>query len=152
LKSPVGTVVLTGRPVFRWQSVPGAQKYVVSLYDPSFQPVAESPGIASTEWQSEKPLAAGQVYIWQVTATVGDQTVRSPMPPAPEARFQVATADVIAAMDSARHDHGADHLVMAVMLAREGALDDAGLELQALASKDAKVALALQDSLQNLRK
>ena len=90
--APLGTTVLTDRPSFRWQAVEGAAQYVVSVFDADFRKVAESPRLTAPVWQPEQPLARGRIYNWQVTATAGGATFRSPVPPAPEARFQVVSA------------------------------------------------------------
>ena len=151
LLGPIGTVVLTGRPAFRWEPIGGAAEYVVAVFDEHFQKVAESRPLTSTEWTPEKSLAQG-VYRWQVTAQTQGRTRRAPVPPAGEARFRVAPAEVVSMMDRARHEHPRNHLLLAVLLAEAGALDDAAAEVDALAATDPATATGLRESLANIRK
>uniref|UniRef100_Q022H7 Zinc-finger domain-containing protein n=1 Tax=Solibacter usitatus (strain Ellin6076) TaxID=234267 RepID=Q022H7_SOLUE len=151
VRAPVGTTVLNSRPVFRWESVPGASKYVVAVFDDHFQKVAESPAVTAAEWTPEQPVARGRIYNWQVTAYIGTRTLRSPVPPAPEARFQVVSADTAAQIETARRDHAGNHPLLAVLLANAGALDESALELDALAASDPATAQSLRQSLQAIR-
>ena len=152
VSAPVGTVVLNDRPLFRWEAVPRASKYVVAVFDDNFQKVAESPALTDPEWRPEQPLARGRIYNWQVTAHLGGATLRSPVPPAPEARFQVALAEVAEQAEQARRQHPENHLLLAVLLAKAGALDGAAAELDVLAGTDAATAQALRESLERIRK
>jgi hypothetical protein len=152
ITSPMGTAVLSDRPTFRWQDVEGASQYVVSVFDADFRKVAESPSLYEAVWQPEEPLARGRIYNWQVTAKVGKVTLRSPLPPAPEARFQVARGGEAVQIESARRDHPANHLLLAVLMVNAGALDDAAVELNALSTTDASTAQALSESLTEIRK
>ena len=151
VQAPIGASVLNSRPVFRWEPVPGASKYVVAVFDDRFQKVVESPAVTTVEWTPEQPLARGRVYNWQVTAHIGARTLRSPVPPAPEARFQVAAAETAAQIENARRDHPANHLLLAVLLANAGALDESAHELDALAASDPATAQSLRESLQAVR-
>jgi hypothetical protein len=152
LSAPLGTAVINDHPTFRWQAARGATHYVVSVFDDSFHKVAESPAVSATEWQPAKPLARGRIYLWQVSATIGGEIIRSPVPPAPEARFQVAGADAAAAVEKARQEHPGNHLLLAVLLAKNGALDESALELDALAGSDPATAKGLRESLAEIRK
>ena len=152
IAGPMGTTVMADRPVFRWQAVPGASRYVVAVFDDTFRKLAESPALTAAEWQPAQPLERGKILNWQVTAQVGGTKLRAPLPPAPEARFQVAEADQVAQIENARRDHPANHLLLAVLMARTGALDDAERELDTLASTDAATAQSLRQSLQEMRK
>ena len=150
--APLGTAVLTDRPSFRWQAVEGATQYVVAVFDADFHKVAESPALTAPSWQPEESLARGRIYNWQVTATAGGAIFRSPVPPAPEARFQVVSSADAQDIESARRDHPENHLLFAVLLAKIGALDEAGAELDALAATDSPAARALRESLNQIRK
>src|SRR6185295_9107747 len=89
LLGPVGTTVLTDRPVFRWSAVSGATSYLVAVYDSNFNWAATSQPITATTWTSSSPLRRGETYFWQVTAIRDGKEIKSPVPPAPEARFKV---------------------------------------------------------------
>jgi hypothetical protein len=152
LLAPVGTAVLNDRPVFRWEAVGSAATYTVAVFDERFRKVAESPAIAATQWSPEQPLERGRIYAWQVTAHSGGQTLRAPVPPAPEARFEVAAAAAALEVEQARRDHPGNHLLLAVLLAKAGALDEARTELDALAARDPFMAKELSRSLDEIRK
>src|SRR5262249_35211815 len=68
LLGPVGTVVSTDRPVFRWQALPEATGYIISVYDSNFTPIAASQIIQSTEWTMPVALERGRIYSWEVTS------------------------------------------------------------------------------------
>ena len=151
VKAPVGTTVLNDRPLFRWEAVAGASSYVVAIFDENFGKVAESPELTAEEWRPEKPLAREKMYNWQVTAHVGGKTLRSPVLPAPEARFEIAGAEVANQFEKARREHPENHLLLAVLLAKAGALDGVEAEVDALAATDASTARALLASVKRFR-
>ncbi|SPF53859.1 conserved hypothetical protein [Candidatus Sulfopaludibacter sp. SbA4] len=151
LIAPLGTAVIADRPVFRWSPFSGASHYVVAIFDENFNQVSASPPVTATEWQPDRPLPRGRIYIWQVSATVGRKTVNAPVPPAPEARFQVVPPEVAAQVESARREHPANHLLLAVLCAKAGALDDAAVELDGLAASDPAAAASLRQSLAGMR-
>ncbi|HTD23963.1 MAG TPA: hypothetical protein VK738_15000 [Terriglobales bacterium] len=153
LVAPIGTVVLADRPVFHWQPMPGASGYVVSIYDSRFHKVVESPRISQNYWEADHVLARGPIYTWQVRASVKGKTIRAPVPPAPEARFQVLSQTEAEQLEKARREHANSHLLLGILYARAGALDDSERELGALvaANPDSSVAKELLASLQQLR-
>jgi hypothetical protein len=153
LIAPLGTVTPTDKPVFRWQPVPSAT-YVVSIYDAKYQRVAESPRIRQIEWMPDHPLPRGQIYTWQLTALIKGKQIRTPLPPAPEARFQVLSLAAAEQLEKAQNDHANSHLLLGILYARAGALDDAERELTALlaANPDSKLAKDLLTSVQQLRR
>lgn len=151
LVAPMGTAVITDRPVFDWKPVRGASHYVVAVFDENFNRVAVSPALSTSEWRPDQPLPRGRIYNWQVSATVGRQTVKAPVPPAPEARFQVLPANLVEEIQKARRDHPANHLLLAVLCAKAGALDYVPAELDALAATDPATASALRESLNAMR-
>ncbi len=148
LTGPMGTVVTTDRPVFHWNALPGAVSYKVAIFDENFDSVATSPAVTGTEWQPEQPLPRGRVLNWQVSAQVGGETVHSPAPPAPEARFSVMPADMAAEIEAARRDHPANHLLLAAMYAKAGDVEEARRELDAM---DPAVAAPYRESLKQMR-
>lgn len=152
LLSPMGTAVMEDRPTLSWKPLPGTTRYVVSIFDENFSKVAESPALTSPSWQPDSPLARGRIYNWQVVARIRGTIVRTPMPPAPEARFEVVSAKIAGQMETARRDHPRDHLLLAVLDAEAGALDDAANELDLLSATDPATAGALRASLDELRR
>jgi hypothetical protein len=148
LTGPMGTAVETNRPTFRWKALRGAKSYVVAVYDETFENVATSPAVTGLEWQPAQALPRGRVFNWQVTAQVGAESVHAPVPPAPEARFAIVPAETAAEIDAARRDHPTNHLLLAAMYAKAGALDDAERELAAVDPATAKPYL---ESLKRMR-
>ncbi len=154
LVAPVGTVVLADKPTFRWQPVPDASGYVLSIYDTHFHKVAEGPRVLQPQWESDRALSRGVVYTWQVTAFVNGKAIRAPVPPAPEARFQVLSQAEAEQLEEAQQQHANSHLLLGLLYAKAGALDDSERELKALfaANPGSRVARELLASLQQLRR
>jgi thioredoxin-like negative regulator of GroEL len=63
----------------------------------------------------------------------------------------VSAADALS-IETARREHPGNHLLLAVLMANVGDLDDAAAELDALAATDSQTAHALRESLDQLRK
>ncbi len=147
--APAGTIVLTDRPWLKWQAVPGATRYFVSIFDADFNNVAQSPSIAATEWQVVQPLPRGISFTWQVTATVKGDSVRFPKPPAPEAVFRVLDSAKADELERTKQLRGESHLLMGILYAREGLLDDAEIELKLADPVEAR---KLLESLSQIRK
>ena len=152
-RSPLGTRVRTDRPTFRWTAHPGAKTYEVAVFDSDLQKQLASGPLATTEWTPSKSLARGRTYLWQVTALAGGQRVTAPAPPAPEARFAVAGADVLAEVERRRAQAPGSHLVAALAFVEAGLLDDAQVELEALAADNpgSPEVARLRESLAALR-
>ena len=133
-RSPLGTRVSADAPTLRWSAYPGATTYEVAVFDQDLRKQLASGPVAATEWTPAKPLARGRTYLWQVTALAGGRRITAPAPPAPEARFEVAAAEVLAAVEARRTQAPASHLVAVIALVEAGLLDDAEAELGALAA------------------
>ena len=132
LVEPVGAIVYSDRPVFRWQLLPGAVSYRVEIYDANFQLLSSSPMVTGDSWKATTPLPRGVAYRWQVTASKSGSTVTAPAPPAPEARFQVLDSDTAKRIARADSQGDAGHLLAAVLFAQSGMRADANHELDAL--------------------
>lgn len=145
IHSPVGTVVRSDHPVFRWGPLEGATDYSVKVYDANLRKVAASPQLSGTQWSPVQPLARGGVYLWQVTAMKDGAEVISPTAPAPEAKFRVLDAARDDELKRAEQKHSGSHLTMGILYARAGLLEDAEREFQALvkANPDSPVARKL---------
>jgi hypothetical protein len=153
LIAPLNTAVLNDKPDFRWQPLSSAT-YIVSIYDAHYKKMAESPPMQQTNWSPDHPLPRGQTYTWQLTASLKGKHIRAPLPPAPEARFQVLSQTEAAQLKKARQENANSHLLMGILYARAGALDDAESELSALlaANPDSSVARQLLASVQQFRR
>jgi anti-sigma factor RsiW len=132
LQSPVGTFVQSSRPVFRWRGLTGATSYVVTVYDAGFRVVVKSDDLTKTEWIPASELERGITYRWQVTANVNGKQMKSPVPPAPEARFKVIESAKADEVQRLRQILANSHLATGVLYAQAGLLDDAERELQEL--------------------
>ena len=127
---PVGSVVMTNRPAFRWSNMEGATGYVVEVYDQQFKPVAISPQLTTNTWTTT--LARGSVYLWQVKAIKDGQEITSPRPPAPQAKFRVLDQGRVNEIAKAKRAHGSSHLTLGLLYAEAGLLREAEQEFRAL--------------------
>lgn len=130
LRSPVGSVIESQRPNFGWRRMQGAESYTVELFDESYNSVAKSPPLTAASWTAGRPLPRGRTYVWQVTAKVGEKEVRSPVRPAPEAKFKII--DAKAARQIAEAKRTGSKLVLGLVYAEAGMLAEAERELSAL--------------------
>jgi hypothetical protein len=152
--SPMGTAIVTDRPTFHWRPMQGALRYEVLVFDDNYAQVVVSPSVKSTEWRSPKSLGGGRVYSWQVKAFKDGEEVLSPKPPAPEAKFKVLDRKQAAELAQAQRDHSGSHLLLGILFARAGALDDAERELKALArtNPQSSIPQRLLRDLESLRR
>jgi anti-sigma factor RsiW len=134
LLAPLGVVIESDSPTFRWRPLAGAESYNVTVTDGGLNEVAASGPLTATSWRVPRPLARGRVYSWQVTAHKRDgQAVTSPVLPAPPAKFQVLAQKRLRELRDARKLYPDSHLTLGVLYAQAGLLDDAAREFQALA-------------------
>ena len=119
-----------------------AESYRVDVFDDGFNKVASSPSVKSVEWQLNVPLHRGGVYRWQVTAMVNGEEVRSPVRPAPDAKFKVLDAVKADHLADARARYGRSHLLLGILYADAGLMPEAERELQILISKNPDSAAA----------
>src|SRR5262245_55970805 len=86
--NPVGKVMLSDRPTFRWSPLEGATGYIVEVYDDKPNQITISSKLTDTTWTAPQSLKRGGIYSWQVTASKGGEEIISPHPPAPLAKFR----------------------------------------------------------------
>lgn len=151
---PVGDVLLSDRPTFRWSALEGASLYVVEVYDDAFNLVANSPPLTARAWAAPQTLPRGKVYSWQVKAVKDGEEIKAPRPPAPQARFRVlerAKADEIV---RAKRAYPSSHLTLGLLYAEAGLLKEAERELRLLqrANPDSELARTLLRQVQALRR
>jgi hypothetical protein len=151
--SPVGTLVSTDRPTFRWKPLAGATSYSVDVYDSNLRNVERADRISTTDWTPSKALERNQTYTWQVTAIKNGEELSSPVPPAPEAKFKVLEKSKAEELDRVRKSYPASHLIPGSLYERAGLLDDAEREFQSLVSANPKstVARKLLENVKSLR-
>jgi Putative zinc-finger len=128
---PAGKVLLASRPAFKWTRLVGAEGYVVEVYDAQFNLVSSSPLLTDLSWTAPQ-LARGQVYSWQVKAVKGRQEFIAPSPPAPDAKFRILDQVAAAEIARARRDYASSHLLLGLLYARAGLLDEAEREFRSL--------------------
>lgn len=146
LHSPVGTVVLDDRPRFHWVATSDARSYAVVIADTQSSAIAASGSSGTPSWRPSTPLPRGRTYAWQVTAHTGLESIVSPGLSAPEARFHVASREVVAEIETAK-----THLERGVAMAERGVLDDAERELQQAAGEGERQAPALLEQVRSWR-
>ena len=154
LIAPVGTVLIEGRPNFKWKSLKDASGYRVRVYDKNFKDVAASEVIKNTNWIPPNTLQRGETFNWVVTAYVADKEVSSPVPPAPEARFRILDSAQYKQLQQSKQDLTKSHLLAGLAYAQLGLLDDSILEFQQLVNDnpDSPIAKKLLDRVEALRK
>ena len=76
------------------------------------------------------------IYQWQVRAESGGTDVVSPTPPAPPAQFRVLDSAEAAELAEAETRYDDSHLLMALLYARAGLLDESEEELRALGEQN----------------
>jgi hypothetical protein len=149
----LGQVVRSEQPNFRWQALPGAQSYKVTVTDADLNEVATSPGLNTTEWRITRPLKPGGIYSWQVTALKNGVGVTSPVLPAPQAKFKILDRSMLDMIQQAERTEPRSHLTRGVLYAEAGLLDEAEQELRLLVRQNprADIANKLLHSLQAMR-
>ncbi len=149
---PVGNVLLTNTPSFRWSGMKGATGYVVEVYDEQFNPVISSPQVTDLEWTTL--LQRGKVYSWQVKAIKDGEEVTSPRPPAPQAKFRVLDLAKANEIANARRAYASSHLTLGLLYADAGLLREAEHEFRLLqkANPNSDLARNLLRQIQSLRR
>ena len=150
---PVGKVLMSEQPTFRWSPMQGATGYIVEVYDSTFNLVATSPQLTSQSW-SPPALARGKVYAWQVKAIKDGQEFKSPRPPAPQAKFRILDQAKASELARAKRAYPSSHLVLGLLYAEAGLLSEAEQELRLLqkANPDSEIARTLFTQVQALRR
>jgi hypothetical protein len=149
---PLGNVLLTARPTFRWSALEGATGYVVEVYDEKFASVASSPQLTDLTWTTSLPR--GRVYSWQVKAIKDGQEITSPRPPAPQAKFRILDQARANELTQAKRAHASSHLTLGLLYADAGMLHEAEQEFRLLqkANPGSDVARKLLRQIQALQR
>jgi hypothetical protein len=151
LLHPIGTIVRTVNPTFRWRALEGASSYIVNIYDTKFNKVASSPKLSATHWTITSSLQHGTVYIWQVTADKDGVQITFPVKPAPEARFKILDKNKADELERMKRTHPNSHLIMGTLYAQAGLVDEAEKEFRALHSANLRSAV-VEKLLRTLRR
>lgn len=151
--NPIGIVMLSDRPTFRWSPLEGATGYIVEVYDDKLNQVIISPQSADTSWTASHSLKRGEIYSWQVTAIKGGEEIISPHPPAPLAKFRILDQTLANELVQARRAYASSHLTLALVYTQAGLLDEAEQEFRALqkANPNSTISRRLLANLQAMR-
>ncbi|MBO0800634.1 MAG: hypothetical protein J2P31_17585 [Blastocatellia bacterium] len=132
LIEPVRTVTLSDHPTFRWTRLQGATGYVVEIYDGNFDLVTSSPRLSEPKWHLPQALKRGASYYWQVKAINEGKESTSPQPAPPQSKFRVLDEAKARELEQARRSYGSSHLLLGLIYAESGLLDEAEAEFRAL--------------------
>ena len=152
LLAPIGIVVESDRPRFRWTRLKGAS-FQVSVYDERYVEIARSDWLGSSKWQAPKPLKWRERYSWQLKVRRSGSDFTVPAPPAPEARFGVLKRAAAQELARLRTQWGDSHLLLGVAYGRVGLLEEAERELKGLREQnlDSPVVEGILSSIDGLR-
>lgn len=140
--SPAGRVIDSARPSFSWRARSGAT-YTVFVFDGDRQ-IARSAALHAPRWTSHADLPRGRTLTWQVEAAHGDAIETIPSPPAPAARFRITSVeehDDLARALAARQN---DSVLLSVLYARAGMIDEARTALARAADADPTARMLLE--------
>ena len=153
LLNPLGQVVRSQQPTFRWRSLPGAQSYKVIVTDADLNEVAVSPLLNVTKWRMTQPLKPGEIYSWQVTAQKNGVAVTSPVLPAPQAKFKILDRPTSEMLQQAERAYPRSHLTRGVLYSEAGLLEDSEQELRLLVRENPQsdIARKLLQSIRSMR-
>ena len=142
LLGPAGVVIVDDRPTLRWRPLGGASSYKVAVFDSNFNLVTRSEPQTATRWSPPRPLRRGEIYFWEVTALKDGQEITSPVAPAPRAQFRIADAEKLEEINRVKSTRPDSHLVLGILYARAGLLEDAEREFQLLANANPRSQVA----------
>ena len=150
---PIDVVVETDLPTFRWRELEGAQHYVVTIYDMKLRQVRSSGPVNGTAWTTSNSLERGATYSWQISALKDGETVVTPKPPLPEARFRILDQPAVSALAKLKEAVGSSHLAMGVFYWKHGLLEQSEREFHELAkaNPNSTAVTGLLASIRSLR-
>lgn len=126
---PIATAVDEERPELRWPAVDRA-RYVVVLTSGGKE-LARSNSLTAPQWRVPRALPRGTMVRWQVRVEQGETTSILPAPPAPPAIFRLTSEREHAEIARAKAEAPNDHLLLGLVHARAGVVDEARRELEA---------------------
>jgi hypothetical protein len=147
--TPVGTIILSATPEFRWNELQEASTYTVQVFDEKFNLVAESPALKNTSWRMSDSLARGKHYVWQVVADQKGEKITSPQTPAPPAKFRVLDEVAFRQIQQLQNLKPESHLLLGLAYAESGLVLEAEKQFQELVrlNPDSALAAKLLESL-----
>jgi hypothetical protein len=136
-------VIATDHPNLRWQALPGATSYTVSVFDADFNRVTRSAPQTATQWTTPT-LRRGLIYSWEVVAVRDGQEVRSPVAPARQAQFKILEAEKLLELINLKKHKPISHLTLGLTYARFGLLVEAEGQLQILSRENPNSPIAMK--------
>jgi hypothetical protein len=148
---PMGVVVESDRPTFRWEPLRDAVGYEVSVSDDGGE-VLNSPIVSGTDWQPSTRLPRGRLYHWQVRAlTKAGGETKSPAVGQPDAKFGILESNKLDEINWGRKAYAGSHLVLGTIYANAGLMDQAEREFRALRDENPQAEIATR-ILENLKR
>lgn len=133
LIAPVGVVVESDRPTFRWSEFSGVDHYEVVVYEvKTLKEIAVAIDLHQTEWRPSTALTPNVLYAWQVRAVKDRNEIKIPSLDEGEARFAVLDRKKAAEIEDVRRDYKGFHLLLGTLYARAGLVEKAEQEFEAL--------------------
>jgi hypothetical protein len=153
LIAPTNIVTETDRPTFRWKGLEGLATFRVTIFDEALNKVAESESLTNTQWTVATPLPRGRTYVWQVRASANNREVVAPAPGSSRVQFKVLEQAKLEEIEKARQTWAKSHLIMGLLYADAGLLEDAVRQFNELlkANPQSTVARKLLRSVQSRR-
>src|SRR5690242_19919664 len=115
---PVGKVIPSDHPTFRWSRLDGATSYVVEIYDDKPSLVATSPQLTDLSWTVAQSLQHGASYSWQVKTIKDGREFVTPRAPAPQATFRILDQAKADELVQARRAYASSHLALGLLYAQ----------------------------------
>jgi hypothetical protein len=116
----------------------------VFVYDGESE-IVRSGVLRGTLWRPRSALPRGRLLTWQVEATIGERIETLPRPPVPPAVFRIAQEKDLHDIARARAAHPRDPLLLGILYARAGMLDEAAASLRRAAPTDPAARKLLDD-------
>jgi hypothetical protein len=142
LVSPARAVIISIRPSFEWEKLAGATSYRVLVGDLKGHEITKSEELPAdqTKWIPSTPLKRGEIYAWEVEATVNGKKIISPGTSAPQMKFKILSA--VSAQELGQLKSARSHLALGVFYAREGMIAEAEREFQSLVRENPRSPVA----------
>jgi len=150
---PARAVIISDRPSFQWERFAGATSYRVAVGDLKGHEIARSEELPAdrTRWAPPTSLKRGEIYVWEVEATLDGKKIVSPGASGPQMKFKILSAS--SAQELGQLMKVRSHLALGVFYAREGMVAEAEREFQILIRNNprSRVLTRLLKQIQSLR-
>ncbi len=138
LVSPVGRIVLSDTPTFKWSSVELADSYRLRVFDKDGNLVIDETADGNS-LSVARPLPRGEMYRWRVGVRFSEYDSWAE---SASGAFHVLSADDYASIQNVKKQLPGSHLALGAAYERCGLYDEAAAEYQALKRQNPKSELA----------